>query len=103
MPELGPDAATGAAAFGGGDETDEVDMARAQEYGLLATLLARSPDQTLLNRLAGLCGDASLIGVAHAGLAEAAGRTNAERVGREYFDLFIGLGRGELLPYGSYY
>ena len=22
---------------------------------------------------------------------------------REYFDLFIGLGRGELLPYGSYY
>ena len=29
--------------------------------------------------------------------------TNAERVEREYFDLFIGLGRGELLPYGSYY
>jgi TorA maturation chaperone TorD len=24
-------------------------------------------------------------------------------VEREYFDLFIGLGRGELLPYGSYY
>ena len=27
----------------------------------------------------------------------------SERVGREYFDLFIGLGRGELLPYASYY
>ena len=27
----------------------------------------------------------------------------AERVEREYFNLFIGLGRGELLPYGSYY
>ncbi len=27
----------------------------------------------------------------------------AENVEREYFDLFIGLGRGELLPYGSYY
>ena len=26
-----------------------------------------------------------------------------ERVEREFFDLFIGLGRGELLPYGSYY
>jgi TorA maturation chaperone TorD len=24
-------------------------------------------------------------------------------VEREYFDLFVGLGRGELLPYGSYY
>ena len=50
-----------------------------------------------------LRGDASPLGVAHAALAEAAGRTNAERVEREYFDLFIGLGRGELLPYGSYY
>ena len=30
-------------------------------------------------------------------------RADVERVGREYFDLFIGLGRGELLPYGSYY
>ena len=28
---------------------------------------------------------------------------DVERVGREYFDLFVGLGRGELLPYGSYY
>ena len=35
--------------------------------------------------------------------AEAASRTSVERVEREYFDLFIGLGRGELLPYGSYY
>ena len=34
---------------------------------------------------------------------EAARAADAEQVGREYFDLFIGLGRGELLPYGSYY
>src|SRR5206468_1534860 len=26
-----------------------------------------------------------------------------ERAGREFFALFIGLGRSELLPYGSYY
>jgi len=26
-----------------------------------------------------------------------------EQVEREFFDLFIGLGRGELLPYASYY
>jgi TorA maturation chaperone TorD len=29
--------------------------------------------------------------------------TGADSVAREYFDLFIGTGRGELLPYGSYY
>ena len=84
-------------------DLDEVDAARAQEYTLLAALLARAPDQALLDRLATLRGDASPLGVAHAALAEAASRTNAERVEREYFNLFIGLGRGELLPYGSYY
>jgi TorA maturation chaperone TorD len=57
----------------------------------------------LLERLAGLRGDSSPLGLAHVALAEAAERSNAERVEREYFDLFIGLGRGELLPYGSYY
>jgi TorA maturation chaperone TorD len=84
-------------------DIDETDAARAQEYALLATLLARAPEQKLLDRLADLKGDASPLGVAHAALADAASRTNAELVEREYFNLFIGLGRGELLPYGSYY
>jgi len=84
-------------------DVDEVDTARGQEYALLSRLLARAPDRLLLERLAGLRGDPSPLGVVHAALAEAAGRTSAERVEREYFDLFIGLGRGELLPYGSYY
>jgi TorA maturation chaperone TorD len=88
---------------GTGGDVDEVDAARAQEYALLAVLLARAPDQALLERLAGLRGDASPLGLAHAALAEAASGANAERVEREYFNLFIGLGRGELLPYGSYY
>jgi TorA maturation chaperone TorD len=47
--------------------------------------------------------DATPLGVAHAALAEAALRTTPDRLQREYFALFIGLGRGELLPYGSYY
>ena len=29
--------------------------------------------------------------------------TSVSKVEREFFDLFIGIGRGELLPYGSYY
>jgi TorA maturation chaperone TorD len=82
---------------------DDLDAGRAQEYSLLSALLARAPDRALLERLATLRGDASPLGLAHAALAEAASRTTSERVEREYFDLFIGLGRGELLPYGSYY
>jgi TorA maturation chaperone TorD len=78
---------------------DEVDAARAQEYALLS----RSPDGQLIGRLARLRGDASPLGLAHAALGEAAVRASIECVGREYFDLFIGLGRGELLPYASYY
>jgi TorA maturation chaperone TorD len=90
--------------YGGANaDLDEVDAARAQEYALLATLLMRAPDQALLDRLATLRGDASPLGVAHAALSEAASRTDAESAAREYFDLFIGVGRGELLPYGSYY
>jgi TorA maturation chaperone TorD len=86
-----------------GDISDQTDAARAREYALLSTLLARAPDAQLLARLAGLHGDATPLGVAHVALAEAASRTTVERVEREYFDLFIGIGRGELLPYGSYY
>jgi TorA maturation chaperone TorD len=82
---------------------DEVDQARAREYSLLATLLLRSPDAVLLGRLAELHGDSSPLGVAHTALGEAAARTDAERLAREYFDLFVGVGRGELLPYASYY
>jgi TorA maturation chaperone TorD len=88
---------------GFGGDVDEIDAARSQEYALLSVLLARAPDAGLLARLRSLRGDATPIGLAHAALAEAASQTDAARVEREYFDLFIGLGRGELLPYGSYY
>jgi TorA maturation chaperone TorD len=84
-------------------DLDEVEAARAQEYALLSVLLARAPDAALLGRLGQLPGDASPLGLAHVALADAASNSNVERVEREYFNLFIGLGRGELLPYGSYY
>jgi len=85
------------------DDIDEIDSARAREYSLLAALLARAPDADFLSRLGSLRGDATPLGLAHVALGEAASETDAERVGREYFDLFIGLGRGEVLPYASYY
>ena len=85
------------------DQTDEIDVARGQQYALLAVLLARAPSAELLARIATVRGDVSPLGVAHAVLAEAAAAANVERIEREFFDLFIGIGRGELLPYGSYY
>jgi TorA maturation chaperone TorD len=82
---------------------DEIDQARADEYALLSVLLARSPDAELLGRLARLRGDESPLGLAHAALGVAASGTDAAGAAREYFKLFVGLGRGELLPYASYY
>jgi TorA maturation chaperone TorD len=84
-------------------DIDEVDSARAQEYAVLAALLARAPNAALLERLAGLRGDATPLGMAHIALAQAASEITVEQVEREFFDLFIGVGRGELMPYGSYY
>jgi TorA maturation chaperone TorD len=86
-----------------GPVVDEVDRARAREYALLATLLSHGPDAQTIRQLALLRGDESPLGVAHASLGKAAGRTSEESAGREYFDLFIGLGQGLLLPYSSYY
>jgi TorA maturation chaperone TorD len=84
-------------------EADEVDLARAAEYSLLATLLARSPDSEMLHRLSKLRGDDTCLGLEHSALGKAASRTDTERAAREYFGLFIGLGRGELMPYASHY
>jgi TorA maturation chaperone TorD len=87
------------------DAVDPIDAGRAQEYTLLATLLAAAPSAALLAQIAQLNGDATPLGRAHAALADAASISimAAGEVEREYFDLFIGVGRGELLPYASYY
>jgi TorA maturation chaperone TorD len=82
---------------------DEIDRARAQEYALLAALLSHSPNAHLLQRLALLRGDASPLGLAHAALGEAAAQTDEISAGREYVDLFAGLGQDALLPYASHY
>jgi TorA maturation chaperone TorD len=86
-----------------GRDVDELDRARAREYALLATLLARAPDTLLIGRLALLQGDTTPLGMAHAALADASRRSSEAIAAREYFDLFIGLGQGQLLPYASHY
>ena len=84
-------------------EVHEVDQLRAAEYDLLSLLLGKAPDSTTLSRVAALQGDASDLGMAHIELACAADAADDTTVSKEFFDLFIGLGRGDLLPYASYY
>jgi TorA maturation chaperone TorD len=87
----------------GAGAVDEIDAARAREYALLSALLRRVPDADLLARLAKLGADPSPLGVAHAALGAAAAAAKVAQIEREFFALFIGIGRGELVPYGSYY
>ena len=80
------------------------DVARAEIYGFLATLLAAPPDGPLLERMAALPGDEETrLGRAIAEIAGDAARSDPAEAEREFTRLFIGLGRGELLPFGSYY
>jgi len=95
--------AAGAERLSATRQIDEIDQARAREYSLLAALLSRSPDAQMIEHLVRLSGDATQLGAAHAAISAAAASINPDLIEREYFDLFIGLGRGELFPYASYY
>jgi TorA maturation chaperone TorD len=81
----------------------EEDLLRAHVYRLLAKLLRASPDGETLTQLTNLSGDDTELGQALAALGRIAGKVNAQEAAEEYQELFIGVGRGELLPYGSYY
>lgn len=76
---------------------------RADHWRFLATILAAPPSADMLSAIAGLSGDETPLGQAYGRLAEAAKAADPKAVEREYFELFIGVGRGELLPYGSFY
>lgn len=98
-PDLYPDSAAPDAA----PTIPEEDLWRAQIYALLGRSLARRPDTALLTALAQLKGGESPMGQALAALADAARNTSLERAQEEYDVLFIGLPRGELVPYASFY
>jgi len=79
------------------------DRARAQMYRLLGVLLDAPPSSELLRGLVTLEGDDTPIGSASRNLAALAQRTAPNDAEREFNNLFVGIGRGELLPYTSYY
>ena len=81
----------------------EEDDLRAQLYEFLATLLRVEPTDAVVQQVSQLSGDDSPIGQASSTLAHLAKQMDGSAVRAEYVDLFIGVGRGELLPYCSYY
>jgi TorA maturation chaperone TorD len=84
----------------------EEDLVRAHWYEVLGAILRVVPDRARLDQLAGLVGDETAFGQDVGALADAARTALAaapKTLEQEYFALFIGVGRGELLPYGSYY
>ncbi|WP_170348412.1 TorD/DmsD family molecular chaperone [Ruegeria atlantica] len=84
-------------------EVSAEDRLRADFYNFLGLLLSGPPDQMLLDQVAGLTGDGTDLGQAIQAMARVAKVTKPAAAEREFNALFIGLGRGELLPYGSYY
>jgi len=76
---------------------------RAALYELLSALLAAPPDSRQLATLAEMRGGSGDLGEAVTALAAAAAATTPEKAAAEYHALFIGVGRGELVPYASYY
>jgi len=84
-------------------ETDEL---RADIYALLATLLRQPPETDLLTWLQDLEPDQdedTPMARAWSTLALAAKHSQFSQLEDEYHQLFIGVGRGELMPFGCWY
>lgn len=84
-------------------DVSQEDRLRADLYNYLGLMLSAPPDQMLLEQTAALKGDETPLGEAIQGLARVAKVSKPKTVQTEFNALFIGLGRGELLPYASYY
>ena len=82
------------------------DHVRGNLYALLGNLLAGPPESGLLETLRQITpasGDDSELAAAWQMLALAASRSEPSELVDEYQQLFIGLGRGEVVPYASWY
>jgi TorA maturation chaperone TorD len=81
----------------------EEDRARVDLYRLLGRLLATPPAREMLGLLAQADAGSGPLAAIWGDLKEAAQATSEEDLADEYHRLFIGLGRGEVVPYASFY
>jgi TorA maturation chaperone TorD len=79
------------------------DRLRADLYNFLGLILSGPAGEMMLEQTASLSGDITELGQAVESLARVAKVSQTAAVESEFNALFIGLGRGELLPYASYY
>ena len=81
----------------------EEDQLRADMYSFLANLLRAEPDENLVNQLTMLDSDDSPIGKSIKTLSKLATSLDLPTIRDEYVRIFVGVGRGEILPFASYY
>lgn len=94
------------ASTSGSISIDEEQRYRASAYSLLAGLFRSAPDQAILDQLSGLGSPAENgddLMLAMSTLALSAQRHKPDTIEEEFHQLFIGLGKGEVVPYGSWY
>ena len=84
-------------------DASEEDALRADMYGFLAALLRSEPSDELIAKVVCLNGDDSALGEACSTLAKLADSLDSGVIRNEYVELFVGVGRGEVLPFASYY
>jgi TorA maturation chaperone TorD len=85
---------------------DEEQQCRIGAYGMLAQLLRNPPDQQTLSQVSAfavLPSKTDELALAMSMLGLSATTSSGEAIDDEFHDLFIGMGRGELVPYGSWY
>ena len=82
---------------------NEEDQLRADMYSFLANLLRAEPDENLVNQLTMLDSDDSPIGKSIKTLSKLATSLDLPTIRDEYVRIFVGVGRGEILPFASYY
>lgn len=83
--------------------TNNEDQLRADMYSFLANLLRAEPSAELVNQLTKLESDESPIGKSIKTLSKLASSLDLPTIRDEYVRIFIGVGRGEILPFASYY
>jgi TorA maturation chaperone TorD len=81
----------------------EEEQLRADMYSFLASLLRAEPSADLVKQLTLLESDDTPIGKAIKILKKLASSLDLPSIRDEYVGIFIGVGRGEILPFASYY
>jgi len=102
-PKVRPDTTRATAEVSRTLELAPEDHLRAQLYQLIATPFSAPAGSDILQAYAAIDGDNSRLGQALSACAKAARHADPEAEDDAFHELFIGIGSGVLVPFGSYY